>query len=135
MLAQDQFVKIELAQRPSNKSNYEVTSLTDQKKPNTLIHQAAVNPFGKMSNPNLGIIQIGNQANFKYSNTEQKPQVQTKFVQSFQMPTVNNTLIIKQPSQIGAALTSNGFNSGQQVHTFEKDSFPKRNITQKLRNA
>lgn len=67
-------------------------SFTEQKKgAASLVSQIAVNPFNKMSNPNLSV----NQA--KYTKTEQKPPAQQKFVQSFQYQNLqNHTLILKQ---------------------------------------
>ena len=38
-------------------------------------------------------------------------------------------------THVGAAITADGFSAVQPIQTFEKDSFPKRNITNKLRNA
>jgi hypothetical protein len=35
MASQDQFVKIEIAKRPSNKSNHDLSQLTEQKLPAT----------------------------------------------------------------------------------------------------
>jgi hypothetical protein len=80
------------------------------------------------------MISMSQQPTVKISRTDQK-QPQNKFVQSFQaQQNVSNTLVIKN-THVGAAITANGFSAVQPIQTFEKDSFPKRNITNKLRNA
>lgn len=130
-----------MAQRPGFKIDESSPApFGDQKKAVTSLLSSKQKPaqtngnLGRMSNANTSMISMSQQPTLAISRTDHK-QPPNKFVQSFQANNVSNTLVIKNAGHVGGGLTANGFSAVQSIQTFEKDSFPRRNITNKLRNA